>query len=90
LQSDRLLQLLLTDDVETGAIMVSVLLGILQVNRTVLFSVDEKNICLILDELIYKLFATSNPVIGSTSIKVMLLIAETHPPTLKILCNNYK
>ncbi|XP_043550448.1 IQ calmodulin-binding motif-containing protein 1-like [Chiloscyllium plagiosum] len=90
LQSDRLLQLLLTDDVETGAIMVSVLLGILQVNRTVLFSVDEKNILLILDELIYKLFATSNPVIGSTSIKVMLLIAETHPPTLKILCNNYK
>ncbi|XP_041056096.1 IQ calmodulin-binding motif-containing protein 1 isoform X1 [Carcharodon carcharias] len=89
-QSDHLLQLLLTDDIETGAIMVSVLLGILQVNRTVLFSVEEKNIRIILDELIYKLFATSNPVIGSTSIKVMLLIVESHPPTLKILCTSYK
>ncbi|XP_048391022.1 IQ calmodulin-binding motif-containing protein 1-like isoform X3 [Stegostoma tigrinum] len=90
LQSDRLLQLLLTDDVETGAVMVSILLGILQVNRTVLFSMEEKNVRIILDELIYKLFATTNPVIGNTSIKLMLLIAETHPPTLKILCNDYK
>ncbi|XP_072325832.1 IQ calmodulin-binding motif-containing protein 1-like [Scyliorhinus torazame] len=89
-QSDSLLQLLLTDDVETGAIMVSVLLGILQVNRTVLFSVEEKHIRIILDELIYKLFATSNPVIGSTSVKVMLLIVESHSPTLKILCTSYK
>ncbi|XP_067890929.1 IQ calmodulin-binding motif-containing protein 1 [Heterodontus francisci] len=90
LQSDHFLQLLLTDDVETGAIMVSVLLGILQVDRAVLFSVKEKNIRIILDELIYKLFATSNPVIGNTSIKAMLLIAESHPPTLKILCTSYK
>ncbi|XP_067843160.1 IQ calmodulin-binding motif-containing protein 1 isoform X2 [Heptranchias perlo] len=89
-QSDHLLQLLLTDDVETGAIMVSVLHGILQVNRTVLYSVKEKNIRLILDELIYKLSATTNPVIGSTSTKVMLLMAESHPPTLQMLCTSYK
>uniref|UniRef100_UPI00398F84F1 IQ calmodulin-binding motif-containing protein 1-like isoform X2 n=1 Tax=Pristiophorus japonicus TaxID=55135 RepID=UPI00398F84F1 len=89
LQSDHLLQLLLTDDVETGAIMVSALLGILQVNRTLLFSVKEKNIRLILDELIYKLSATTNPVIGSTSIKVLLMMVESHPPTLRILCTSY-
>ncbi|GCB61227.1 hypothetical protein scyTo_0012875 [Scyliorhinus torazame] len=50
----------------------------------------EKHIRIILDELIYKLFATSNPVIGSTSVKVMLLIVESHSPTLKILCTSYK
>ncbi|XP_078083977.1 IQ calmodulin-binding motif-containing protein 1 isoform X3 [Mustelus asterias] len=89
-QSDCFLQLLLTDDMETGAIMLSVLLSILQVNRTVLFTVEEKHIRIILDELIYKLFTTSNPVIGSTSIKIMRLMVESHPPTLKILCTSYK
>ncbi|XP_051877503.1 IQ calmodulin-binding motif-containing protein 1 [Pristis pectinata] len=90
LQSDHLLQLLLTDDVETATIMVSVLLTILQLNRTILLTVKERNIQLILDEIIYKLFESTNPVIGRTSIKVMLLIVESHPPTLQMLYNSYK
>ncbi|XP_069792011.1 IQ calmodulin-binding motif-containing protein 1-like [Narcine bancroftii] len=89
-QSDHLLQLLLTDDVETATIMVSVLLSFLQLNRTVLLYVKEKSIRLILDEIIYKLFENTNPVIGSTSIKVMLLIVESHPPTLQMLYKSYK
>ncbi|XP_072117056.1 IQ calmodulin-binding motif-containing protein 1-like [Mobula birostris] len=89
-QSDHLLQLLLTDDVETATIMVSVLLVILQLNRTILLTVEERNIRLILDEIIYKLFESTNPVIGRASIKVMLLIVESHPPTLQMLHTSYK
>ncbi|XP_072902210.1 IQ calmodulin-binding motif-containing protein 1-like isoform X2 [Hemitrygon akajei] len=89
-QSDHLLQLLLTDDVETATIMVSVLLVVLQLNRTILLTVKERNIQLILDEIIYKLFESTNPVIGRASIKVMLLIVESHPPTLQMLHTSYK
>ncbi|XP_032880785.1 IQ calmodulin-binding motif-containing protein 1 [Amblyraja radiata] len=89
-QSDQLLQLLLTDDMETTVIMVSVLLNILQLNRTLLLSVKERSIQLILDEIIYELFENTNPVIGSTCIKIMLLIVESHPPTLQMLRNSYK
>ncbi|XP_078259408.1 IQ calmodulin-binding motif-containing protein 1 [Rhinoraja longicauda] len=89
-QSDHLLQLLLTDDLETTTIMVSVLLSILQLNGTLLLSVKERSIHLILDEIIYELFENTNPVIGSTCIKIMLLIVESHPPTLQMLRNSYK
>ncbi|XP_042192491.1 IQ calmodulin-binding motif-containing protein 1 [Callorhinchus milii] len=89
-QSDHFLQLLLTDNVEVEVIMMSVLQNILRVNRSVLFSVDCKSIQSVLDELIYKLSATTNPVIGSIATKVMLLLVESHPPTLILLYTDYK
>ncbi|XP_043930956.1 IQ calmodulin-binding motif-containing protein 1 [Protopterus annectens] len=90
LRSDHFLQLIITDDIETGTVMMSALQNIIRVNSSIFTNLDEKTICSILDELVYKLSSTSNPVIGSTATKLLLLMAESHPPVVQILCTSYK
>ncbi|NXT27797.1 IQCB1 protein, partial [Syrrhaptes paradoxus] len=76
LQNDHFLQLLIADDVEIGIIMMSVLHNILMVNSSVLLQVDEETLHSVLDELVYKLSSTTNPVIGNTATKLLLLVAK--------------
>ncbi|XP_064419996.1 IQ calmodulin-binding motif-containing protein 1 [Latimeria chalumnae] len=90
LQSDHFLQLLLTDDVETGTAMMSVLQNIVRVNSIILSKVEKKTIHSILDELVYELSATTNPVTGSAATKSLLLMAESHDPVVQMLCTRYK
>ncbi|XP_041118821.1 IQ calmodulin-binding motif-containing protein 1-like [Polyodon spathula] len=90
MQSGHFLQLLLTDDVETEAVMMSVLQNIIRVNSVVLMKTDEKTVHAILDELVYKLSSSSNPVIGIAATKAMILIANHHQSILKSICNRYK
>nr|XP_056717252.1 IQ calmodulin-binding motif-containing protein 1 [Euleptes europaea] len=90
LQNGHFLQLLMTDDVETSTGMMSVLQNILRMNRHVLLQVAEKTLRCILDELVYKLSSTINPVIGSTAIKLLLSIAESDPQLVTTLTEHYK
>ncbi|XP_019378132.1 PREDICTED: IQ calmodulin-binding motif-containing protein 1 [Gavialis gangeticus] len=90
LKNDHFLQLLMTDDVETATAMMSVLRNILRVNSAVLLQVDEKILHSILDELIYKLSSTTNPVIGNAATKSLLLVAESHPHLVNLLSTRYK
>ncbi|MBN3325467.1 IQCB1 protein, partial [Atractosteus spatula] len=90
LQSEDFHQLLLTDDVKTRAIMMSVLENLVRVNSAVLTKTDEKAIRKILDELVYNLLEETNPVIGSLATKALLLMARRHPPIVKIICTHYK
>uniref|UniRef100_A0A8B9RQB1 IQ motif containing B1 n=1 Tax=Accipiter nisus TaxID=211598 RepID=A0A8B9RQB1_9AVES len=76
LQNDHFLQLLITDDVETAITMMSVLHNILRVNSSVLLQVDEETLHSVLDELVYKLSSTTNPVIGNAATKLLLLVAK--------------
>ncbi|RXM98609.1 IQ calmodulin-binding motif-containing protein 1 [Acipenser ruthenus] len=90
MQSGHFLQLLLTDDVETEAVMMSVLQNIIRVNSVVLMKTDEKTVHAILDELVYKLSSSTNPVIGIAATKAMILIANFHQSIVKSICNRYK
>lgn len=90
MQSGHFLQLLLTDDVETEAVMMSVLQNIIRVNGVVLMKTDEKTVHAILDELVYKLSSSTNPVIGIAATKAMILIANCHQSIVKSICNRYK
>ncbi|XP_068263786.1 IQ calmodulin-binding motif-containing protein 1 [Nyctibius grandis] len=90
LQNDRFLQLLITDDVETAMIMMSVLHKILRVNSSVLLQVDEETLHSVLDELIYKLSSTTNPVIGNAATKLLLLVAKFCKQLVKLLTARYK
>ncbi|NWH59624.1 IQCB1 protein, partial [Geococcyx californianus] len=90
LQNDHFKQLLMTDDVETAVIMMSVLHNILKVNSCVLLQVDEKTLLSMLDDLVYKLSSTTNPVIGSAATKLLLLVAKFCKQLVKLLTARYK
>ncbi|XP_013816218.2 IQ calmodulin-binding motif-containing protein 1 [Apteryx mantelli] len=90
LQNDHFLQLLMTDDVETAIIMMSVLHDILRVNSPVLLRVDEKILHSLLDELVYKLSSTTNPVIGNAATKLLLSLATFCQQLVKLLTTRYK
>ncbi|OXB65586.1 hypothetical protein ASZ78_015046 [Callipepla squamata] len=82
LQNDHFLQLLITDNVETAVIVMSVLHSILGVDEEILHSV--------LDELVYKLSSSSNPVVGNAATKLLLLMANFCKQLLKLLATRYK
>lgn len=90
LQNNHFLQLLITDDVETAIIMMSVLHNILRVNSSVLLQVDEETLHSVLDELVYKLSSTTNPVIGNAATKLLLLVAKFCKQLVKLLTARYK
>ncbi|XP_067406032.1 IQ calmodulin-binding motif-containing protein 1 isoform X2 [Emydura macquarii macquarii] len=90
LQSNHFLQLLITDDVKTAGAVMSVLQNILRVNSSVLLHVDEKILHSVLDELVYKLSSTTNPVTGNAATKLLLSVAESHPQLVDLLSTRYK
>ncbi|NXX60554.1 IQCB1 protein, partial [Scopus umbretta] len=90
LQNGHFLKLLITDDVETAITMMSVLHNSLRVNSSVLLQVDEGSLHSVLDELVYKLSSTTNPVIGNAATKLLLLVAKFCKQLVKLLAARYK
>ncbi|XP_029461066.1 IQ calmodulin-binding motif-containing protein 1 [Rhinatrema bivittatum] len=90
LQSDHFLQLLMTDDVETGTTVMSMLQNILRVNSSVLSQIHGNSLHSILDELVYKLSSATNPVIGNAATKSLLLMVESHRPLVQLLDMRYR
>ncbi|KAJ7401812.1 hypothetical protein BTVI_92398 [Pitangus sulphuratus] len=90
LQNDRFLQLLITDDVETAVIMMAVLHNILRINSSVFLQVDKATLHSILDELVYKLSATTNPAVGSAATKLLLVVAKLSKQLVQLLTARYK
>ncbi|KAH0621298.1 hypothetical protein JD844_022434 [Phrynosoma platyrhinos] len=90
LQNGQFQQLLMTDDVETSTVIMSVLEKILKTNIAVLLELDEKSLRCILDELVYKLSSSTNPVIGNAAVTLLLLITESDAQLLMTLVMRYK
>uniref|UniRef100_A0A8C3VJ05 IQ motif containing B1 n=1 Tax=Catharus ustulatus TaxID=91951 RepID=A0A8C3VJ05_CATUS len=90
LQNDCFLQLLITDDVETAIIMMSVLHNILRINSSVLLQVEEETLHSVLDELVYKLSSTTNPAVGSAATKLLLLVAKLCKQLVQLFTARYK
>ncbi|XP_069588731.1 IQ calmodulin-binding motif-containing protein 1 [Ranitomeya imitator] len=89
-RQEHFLQLLMTDDVESGTAVMSVLQAILRANSSFLRQIPEETLHPILDELVYKLSATSNPVTGSSATRSLLQMVESSPPTAQMVCTRYK
>ncbi|KAM4026053.1 IQ calmodulin-binding motif-containing protein 1 [Anomaloglossus baeobatrachus] len=87
---EHFLQLLMTDDVESGTAVMSVLQAVLRANSSVLRQAPEETLHSILDELVYKLSATSNPVTGSSATRSLLQMVESSPRVLQIVATRYK
>ncbi|KAM5153212.1 IQ calmodulin-binding motif-containing protein 1 [Mantella aurantiaca] len=89
-RQEHFLQLLMTDDVETGTSVMSVLQNILRANRILPNQIPEEALHPILDELVYKLSASSNPVTGNAATRSLLLILESSPNIVYMVGTRYK
>ncbi|XP_008980596.2 IQ calmodulin-binding motif-containing protein 1 isoform X1 [Callithrix jacchus] len=78
LHSDHFLHLLQADNVQIGSAVLMMLQNILQINSGDLLRIGERALHSILDEVIFKLFSTSSPLVRSTATKLLLLMAESH------------
>ncbi|CAK7311639.1 IQ calmodulin-binding motif-containing protein 1 [Vulpes vulpes] len=85
LQSDHFLHLLQTDNVQIGSTVMTMLQNILQINSGDLLRIEGKILHSILDEVVFKLLSTPNPVIRSTATKLLLLMTESHQEILILL-----
>lgn len=56
----------------------------------VLRQLTEKVLYRILDELVYKLSSTINPVLGSAAVNLLLSVAECDPQLVTTLVTRYK
>lgn len=90
LRQEHFLQLLMTDDVESGTAVMSVLQAILRANSSVLHQIPDETLHPILDELVYKLSASSNPVTGSSATRSLLLMVESSPHLVRTVGPRYK
>uniref|UniRef100_A0A8C5WH31 IQ calmodulin-binding motif-containing protein 1 n=1 Tax=Leptobrachium leishanense TaxID=445787 RepID=A0A8C5WH31_9ANUR len=90
LQQEHLLQLLMTDDVETGTVVMSVLQSLLRADRALLSQVPDDFLLPILDELVYKLSASTNPVTGSAATRSLLQVMESRPDIVQTTGARYK
>ncbi|KAE8581654.1 hypothetical protein XENTR_v10024880 [Xenopus tropicalis] len=90
LRMKHFLQLLMADDEETEAVAMSVLQKVLRVDSSAPRQLDEDSLLTILDELVYKLSASSNPVIGRAATGSLLLMLESSPGIGQLVGARYK
>ncbi|NP_001084650.1 IQ motif containing B1 L homeolog isoform X1 [Xenopus laevis] len=90
LRMKHFLQLLMTDDEETETVAMSVLQKVLRVDSSAPRQLDEDSLLAILDELVYKLSASSNPVIGRAATCSLLLMLESNPDIGQLVGTRYK
>ncbi|XP_013413711.1 IQ calmodulin-binding motif-containing protein 1 [Lingula anatina] len=90
LKSQWLLQLLITDDVDTALSCMTLILNCTRVNRDVFSTLSERLVNSILDELVYKLSASTNMDIGSATTRILLTICDTNPPMVEQICIRYR
>ncbi|MBN3306559.1 IQCB1 protein, partial [Amia calva] len=88
LQSDHFLQLMLSEDVESDIVVLSLLQNLLRINSVVPMEIAEKTVEDFSDELILRLISTNNPVVGSAATKALVLLASS--PAIKTICRKYE
>ncbi|KAM9305774.1 IQ calmodulin-binding motif-containing protein 1 [Gastrophryne carolinensis] len=87
---EHFLQLLMADDAETGGAAMAVLQNLLRANSALLSRVPEDAAHSVLDELVYKLSASSNPVTGGAATRCLLLMLESNPSAVSLVGARYK
>ena len=64
MKSQRLFQLLLSDEQNTSAIVINAVKELIKIKRNLLTQLDEKTVYLYLDELVYKMATTDLDDVG--------------------------
>ncbi|KAI5108742.1 IQ motif containing B1 [Silurus meridionalis] len=66
----------MSDDDEVSAVILTMWYNLFRTNSAVVSEMESKALHSITDDIVYKMSSSSNPVIGSTAVKILLLITE--------------
>ncbi|XP_077993838.1 IQ calmodulin-binding motif-containing protein 1-like [Glandiceps talaboti] len=90
LRSNYLLQMMITEDVETSISLMNLVQSMVRANMQVLQTLDEKVMFSIIDELVYKLSAFTDADVGAAATRALLAVADVHKMMIQMLYSRYK
>ncbi|XP_026876570.2 IQ calmodulin-binding motif-containing protein 1 isoform X1 [Electrophorus electricus] len=90
LQSKHYESVQMTEDDEVSAVTLMMWYNLFRANSTLVSEMGNNPLTSVTDEVVYKMSSSSNPVIGGTAVKVLLLIIEQHRPCIRLLHKHYK
>ncbi|KAM9482713.1 IQ calmodulin-binding motif-containing protein 1 [Clarias gariepinus] len=81
----------MSDDDEVSAVILMMWYNLFRTNSEVVSEMTSKALYSITDDVVYKMSSSSNPVIGSAAVKILLLITEQKSPSVSMqLHEHYK
>ncbi|ELU12049.1 hypothetical protein CAPTEDRAFT_168052 [Capitella teleta] len=89
-KSSCFLQMLMSDEVQISISAMNVLQSSNRLISGLFGTLDEQVIHQILDELIYKLSASSSADLAGASTRSVLSVCDSHSPMLLFICNRYR
>ncbi|XP_052803599.1 IQ calmodulin-binding motif-containing protein 1-like [Mya arenaria] len=90
MSSPWLLQLTIMDNGESVIMVMDMVVKVVRANWLALKEVPHKTLFSIMDELVYKLSAETDPGLGAGAAKCVLCICEYHKPMVASLCARYR
>ncbi|XP_067948750.1 IQ calmodulin-binding motif-containing protein 1-like [Watersipora subatra] len=90
LRSQWLLQMLISDDVDTCHAVLNLTQYAIRVNPKVVSSLDEKVLHALLDEMIFKIVSGDDKYVASAAISTLILICQVQPYFIQIICGRYR
>ncbi|WAR04090.1 IQCB1-like protein [Mya arenaria] len=90
MSSPWLLQLMIMDNGESVIMVMDMVVKVVRANWLALKEVPHKTLFSIMDELVYKLSAETDPGLGAGAAKCVLCICEYHKPMVASLCARYR
>ncbi|KAF4080180.1 hypothetical protein AMELA_G00167490 [Ameiurus melas] len=81
----------MSDDDEVSVVVLTMWYNLFRTNSALVSEMTSKALYSIMDDVVYKMSSSSNPVIGSTAVKILLLIIEQKSPSVSLqLHKRYK
>ncbi|XP_072539639.1 IQ calmodulin-binding motif-containing protein 1-like [Salminus brasiliensis] len=80
----------MSEDDEVSSVTLMMWHNLFRINSAVLSEMGTKALSSVVDDVVYKMSSSSNPVIGSAATKILLLIIEQHSQSLQLLHKHYK
>ncbi|XP_062852967.1 IQ calmodulin-binding motif-containing protein 1-like [Trichomycterus rosablanca] len=90
LQSKHYESIQMSEDDEISAVVLMMWCTLFRTNSAVLPKLENKALSNIMDDVVYKISSSSNPVTGSTAVKILLLMIEQNSHSLLLLHKKYK
>lgn len=80
----------MSEDDEVSAVVLMMWYNLFRVNSEIISEMGRKALGSVVDDVVYKSSNSTNPVIGSSTTKILLLIIEQHSQSLQLLYKHYK
>uniref|UniRef100_A0A8C8JS12 IQ calmodulin-binding motif-containing protein 1 n=1 Tax=Oncorhynchus tshawytscha TaxID=74940 RepID=A0A8C8JS12_ONCTS len=90
LQSDHYERMLMSEEERVGTVCVSLWHQLLTANSELVAGLGKGPLSVILDDVVYRMAHTSNPVVGGAAVRTLLLVARQQESALQLIIHRFK